>query len=187
MDGIKKVSYLPAKRMESSTPSMSYKGRIEIGSDADITIFNPETIIDKSTVKDTGAPSVGVEYVLVNVVIVKNKDGIVKGVKPEKPVMSYFVDKTIHNEPVEFKLKSNDGIDISVDNIYEIDGKTYLPIKEVFEELNILADIFKDGQINIGKILNLTIGSKNANLRNQDIQLKDKLKESFSNTNDKNK
>ncbi len=37
--------------MESSAPQMRYKGRIEIGADADITIFNPNTIIDKATVK----------------------------------------------------------------------------------------------------------------------------------------
>lgn len=39
--------------MESSAPQMRYKGRIEIGADADITIFNPNTIIDKATVKKT--------------------------------------------------------------------------------------------------------------------------------------
>lgn len=171
MDGIKKVSYLPAKRMESSAPSMRYKGRIEVGSDADITIFNPETIIDKSTVKDSGAPSVGVEYVIVNGIIVKNKEGIVKGVKPGEPIMSYFVDKRVHNEPIEFKLKSNDGIDLSLHDIYEINGKTYLPIKEVFEELNITVEISKDGKINIGKILELTIGSKNSTLREKEIIL----------------
>lgn len=171
MDGIKKVSYLPAKRMESSAPSMRYKGRIEVGSDADITIFNPDTIIDKSTVKDSGAPSIGVEYVLVNGVVVKNKEGIVKGVKPGEPVMSYFMDKRVHNEPIEFKLKSSDDIDLSLDNIYEVNGKTYLHIEEVFDELNIPVEISKNGNINIGKILDLTIGSKKSILREEEIIL----------------
>lgn len=171
MDGIKKVSYLPAKRMESSAPSMKSKGRIEVGSDADITIFNPDTIIDKSTVKDSGAPSIGVEYVLVNGVIVKDKEGIVKGVHPGEPIMSYFVDKRVHNEPIEFKLKSSDGIDLSLHNIYEINGKTYIPIREMFEELNIPVEISKDGNIIIGEILELTIGSKKSILREKEILL----------------
>src|SRR5690606_18789498 len=98
MDAIKKVSYLPAKRMESAAPQMRYKGRIEIGADADITIFNPNTIIDKATVKDTSKPSIGVEYVIINGIIVKNKDGIVKGVHPGKPIKSYFVDKIPEKE-----------------------------------------------------------------------------------------
>ena len=80
MDAIKKVSYLPAKRMESVAPAMKYKGRIEIGADADITIFNPNTIIDKATVKDPALPSVGVEYVIINGVIVKDEEGIVENV-----------------------------------------------------------------------------------------------------------
>ena len=171
MDAIKKVSYLPAKRMESSAPSMRYKGRIEVGSDADITIFNPNTIIDKSTVQYSGAPSVGIEYVIINGEIVKNLDGIVSGVHPGKPIMSYFVDKTIHNEPIEFKLRSNDGIDLSIDNIYIIEDITYLPIVEVFKELNIPIDINKNGLIDVNKILKLTLGSKNASLRGEALKL----------------
>ncbi len=173
MDAIKKVSYFPAKRMESSAPSMKYKGRIEVGGDADITIFNPDTIIDKSTVKDSGAPSVGIEYVLVNGVIVKNKDGIVKGVKPGKPVKSYFVDKTPDNEPIDFKIKVDDKEEVSMEKVYKIDDKVYLPIRETFEALNIPVENSIDGSINIGNILNLEIGNRKANLREKELQLID--------------
>lgn len=171
MDAIKKVSYFPAIRMESSAPSMRYKGRIEVGSDADITIFNPDTIIDKSTVKDSGAPSIGVEYVIINGQIVKNLDGIVKGVHPGKPIKSYFADQTIHNEPIEFMLRSNDGIDLSIDHIYEIDNIIYFPVREVFKEFNIPIDISKDGLIDINKIVQLTLGSKDAHLRGESLKL----------------
>lgn len=173
MDAIKKVSYLPAKRMEPSAPSMKYKGRIEVGGDADITIFNPDTIIDKATVKDTAAPSVGVEYVIVNGVIVKNKDGIVKGVKPGKPVMSYFVDKTPDNEPIPFNIKVDNKEEVSMDKVYKIDDKIYLPIRETFEALNIPVENSVDGNINIGNILDLEIGSKKASLREKELNLID--------------
>lgn len=171
MDAIKKVSYFPSKRMESSAPSMKYKGRIEIDSDADITIFNPDTIIDKSTVKKTNAPSIGVEYVIVNGVIVKNTEGIVKGVKPGKPIMSYFVDKTPDNEPIAFNIKLDDKDEVSIDKVFEINDKVYLPIGKFFEELNIPVNNSIDGNISIGNILNLEIGSKIGTLRDEGLNL----------------
>lgn len=171
MDAIKKVSYFPAKRMESAAPSMKYKGRIEIGSDADITIFNPDTIIDKSTVAAPGTPSVGVEYVLVNGVVVKDRDGLVDVPRPGKPIMSYFVDKTPDNEAIDFKLKLENTDEISIEKTYEINNKIYLPLNDVFNNLNIPIENFTDGKINVGNILDFEIGSKTANLRGEEIQL----------------
>lgn len=171
MDAIKKVSYFPAKRMESAAPSMKYKGRIEVGSDADITIFNPDTIIDKATVKAPGTPSLGVEYVLVNGVLVKDENGLVKGEKPGKPIMSYFVDKTQDNEPIDFKLKLDNSEEVSIDKAYTIDDNIYLPLETVFNELNIPVESLTDGKINVGNILNFEIGSKTANLREEEVQL----------------
>ncbi|MBK8494446.1 MAG: D-glutamate deacylase [Chitinophagaceae bacterium] len=46
---IEKMTLLPAKRLENIAPSMRFKGRIQVGADADITIFDPNTIIDKAT------------------------------------------------------------------------------------------------------------------------------------------
>lgn len=171
MDAIKKVSYLPAKRMESAVPSMKYKGRIEVGSDADITIFNPDTIIDKSTVKDTAAPSVGVEYVIINGIIVKNKDGIVQGVNPGKPIKSYFVDKIPENEPIEFNIKLDNKDERSLNSVYELDGQPYLSIEEIFEYLNVAIEDSKDGNINIGDILSVEIGNTKAALDGNEIIL----------------
>lgn len=173
MDAIKKVSYFPAKRMEVSAPSMKFKGRIEVGADADITIFNPDTIIDKSTVKDTAAPSVGVEYVIINGVITKDKDGIVKGVAPGKPIMSYFVDKTPDNEPIEYRIKLDDKDEVSIDKGYIVNDKAYLPIKETLEALNIPVENSIDGTMNVGNILDLEIGNNRASLRDNEIQLND--------------
>jgi dihydroorotase len=73
MTAIEKMTLLPAKRLENIAPAMRFKGRIQVGADADITIFNPNTVVDKSTFEKGLEFSAGIEYVLVNgAVVLKN-------------------------------------------------------------------------------------------------------------------
>jgi N-acyl-D-glutamate deacylase len=65
-DAIAKTSYLPAKLLEETTPQMKKKGRLQVGMDADITVFDPETVEDRATYERPNQTSVGVKYVLVN-------------------------------------------------------------------------------------------------------------------------
>ena len=46
MEGLKKITLLPAQRMEQSISAMKQKGRIQVGADADITVFDPDTITE---------------------------------------------------------------------------------------------------------------------------------------------
>lgn len=69
MTAIEKITLLPAKRLEGIAPMMRFKGRIQIGADADITVFNPNTVIDKATFEKGLAFSEGIKYVIVNGVI----------------------------------------------------------------------------------------------------------------------
>ena len=62
---VHKMAYLPCKRLEKQAPAFRKKGRIAAGCDADITIFNPQTVSDKATVENPEKQSVGIEYVLV--------------------------------------------------------------------------------------------------------------------------
>jgi N-acyl-D-aspartate/D-glutamate deacylase len=55
----------PARRLERRVPAMAAKGRLKVGADADVTIFNPETVIDRATYEDGGIPSAGVPWVIV--------------------------------------------------------------------------------------------------------------------------
>lgn len=171
MDAIKKASYLPAKRMESAAPLMKVKGRIEVGADADITIFNPDTIIDKSTVKDPGTPSEGIEYVIVNGVIIKNEDGIIKNAKPGKAIKSYFVDKTPENKPIEFfTITIDEDIKSTLADVYKIDGDIYVPIDKFFDTIGKKIKDDKKGNIEIDKLL-LQLGTNIANLNSSEINL----------------
>ena len=73
-EGLRKITLMPAKRLEGIAPMMKNKGRIRVGADADITIFDPETIIDQATYEEPARFSKGISYVLVNGIIVV-KDG----------------------------------------------------------------------------------------------------------------
>jgi len=72
-EAIEKMTLLPAKRLENISPMMRFKGRIQVGSDADITIFNPNTITDQASFEKGLKFSTGIEYVLVNgTIVLKN-------------------------------------------------------------------------------------------------------------------
>lgn len=86
MDAIRKMSLLPAQRLEKAVPAMRTKGRIKVGADADITIFDPAIVIDRATFEQPALYSEGIRYVLVGGVFVVRDDKIVEGSKPGKAV-----------------------------------------------------------------------------------------------------
>jgi Amidohydrolase family len=88
---IEKMTLLPAKRLEGIAPMMLFKGRIQIGADADITIFNPNTVIDKATFEKGLEFSSGIEYVMVNGTFVLKNGKTVTGVLPGQPVYGKFL------------------------------------------------------------------------------------------------
>lgn len=64
-EAIRKMTIDPAVRLEARVPSMAHKGRIQVGADADITIFDPDTVIDHSTYLDATIPSGGIPWVII--------------------------------------------------------------------------------------------------------------------------
>ncbi len=87
---IEKMTLLPAKRLENIAPSMRFKGRIQVGADADITIFNPNTVIDKATFEKGLEFSAGIEYVLVNGSFILKNGKTVNNVFPGQAVYGKF-------------------------------------------------------------------------------------------------
>ena len=82
LDAISRMTLLPAQRLESAAPMMHNKGRIKIGADADVTVFDPALVSDKATFELPAQYSVGMRYVLVNGVLVVKDGKFVEGVKP---------------------------------------------------------------------------------------------------------
>ena len=65
MDALRKMSLMPAQRLEKAIPAARRKGRLQEGADADIVVFDAATISDHSTYKAPREPASGMKYVLV--------------------------------------------------------------------------------------------------------------------------
>ena len=65
MEAIRKMSLLPAQRLESASAQMKVRGRISLGAVADLCIFDPVTVRDCATYEQPKLPSEGIKHVLV--------------------------------------------------------------------------------------------------------------------------
>ncbi len=90
MAGLAKVSLMPARRLESVAPQMKRKGRIQLGSDADITVFSAERIIDNADFRGGLKYSTGVQYVLVNGEFVVWDGELVDGARPGQAILGRY-------------------------------------------------------------------------------------------------
>jgi len=70
MEGLRRITLLPAQRMEKAMPVMARKGRLQEGMDADITIVDPATVQERATYQNPDQRSAGIPYVIVNGVLV---------------------------------------------------------------------------------------------------------------------
>src|SRR5207237_4913418 len=86
MEAIRKMTLLPAQRLYARVPAMRQKGRLRVGADADITIFDPATVVDRSTYREPSLSPVGIQHVIVNGVSVVANGRAVEGVAPGKEV-----------------------------------------------------------------------------------------------------
>ena len=87
MEALKKMSLMPAQMLERSTPAAHRKGRLQEGADADIVVFDPQTIADQSTFEKPMEPSVGVHELIVGGVLLIDQEKMVPDVYPGKAIL----------------------------------------------------------------------------------------------------
>src|SRR6266446_4969392 len=86
MEAIRKMTLMPAQRLEARVPAMHQKGRLRVGADADITIFDSSRVLDRSTYREPSLPAVGIQHVIVNGVSVVANGRAVESIAPGKEV-----------------------------------------------------------------------------------------------------
>jgi N-acyl-D-glutamate deacylase len=82
MEALRRMTLMPAQRLEASVPAMRNKGRIKVGADADLVAFGADRVIDKATFENPAQYSEGIEHVMVDGVFVVSGGSFVKGVYP---------------------------------------------------------------------------------------------------------
>ena len=94
MDAVRKMTLLPARRLEHVDPNMKRKGRVQAGADADLVVFDPATVIDRATFEKPAQYSAGIVDVLVNGTFVVRNSNLVAGVAPGRAVRGRIVERT---------------------------------------------------------------------------------------------
>ena len=82
MEALAKMTLQPAQRLETFAPQMAKKGRLQVGADADITLFNADEVIDQSTYMEPTLAPKGIPYVLVGGKIVIQEGQLNEAVRP---------------------------------------------------------------------------------------------------------
>ena len=90
MDALTKMTLMPAQRLERRVPSMRNKGRIRPGADADLTIFDPQSISDRSTFQEPARYAEGIKFVIVNGVVIVRDGQLEPAVHPGRPVRAPY-------------------------------------------------------------------------------------------------
>lgn len=86
MEAVERMSYGPAKILQNSVPQMKRKGRIQVGADADITVFNLASVTDRATYAKPAQPSEGIRHVIVNGSLLIENGELNTGIMPGQAI-----------------------------------------------------------------------------------------------------
>lgn len=87
-EAVRKMSFMPARRLEEAVPAMARRGRLSVGAAADVVVFDPESVVDRATFADPDRRSRGVRWLLVAGEPVIDGGELRDGVRPGRGIRS---------------------------------------------------------------------------------------------------
>lgn len=98
-DAVRKMTSMPLNVVATASEELQRKGQIVVGFDADITVFDPNSVAEQATYENPQQFSVGIPHVLVNGQFVVRNNENVPGVSPGRVIYGKL--KTNGRAPVE--------------------------------------------------------------------------------------
>jgi len=86
-DALARITLKPAQWLEAGAPAFRQKGRIQLGADADVVVFNPATIAPRAKYGDPYQPSQGIDWVVVGGQIMVASGQRIEGRYPGKHLL----------------------------------------------------------------------------------------------------
>ena len=66
LEALRRMTLIPAQVLEEAVPQMRKKGRLQLGADADVVVFDPATVSERGTYAQPNQTAVGMRHVIVN-------------------------------------------------------------------------------------------------------------------------
>ena len=87
-EAVARMTWLPARRLEAFAPAFASKGRVQVGADADLTVFDAARVLDRATYRDPYQPPLGLDWVIVGGELVVDRGALVPGAFPGQRVLA---------------------------------------------------------------------------------------------------
>lgn len=86
LEALRKITLIPARILELAVPQMRSKGRVQVGADADIVIFDERRFADRATFARPAQPSSGMQWVIVAGIPIIEDGRMDARLSPGKPI-----------------------------------------------------------------------------------------------------